>query len=182
MSISWKAATAGSALSVALIAGAAVSIEGFRSESSPSSDSTPLPTGIVTIDPEQGETFTPSAVPAGGRFMTADDAWAKWENGLRLSDTPAVKAQFGSLVLLTGPQGAPGTEVQQDGVPVWAFEEPGCRGTSGTSPDPTGPASSSTSTSEGGDGDSVSSSPCATWTFIDAMSGEEVDSTGVPSS
>jgi hypothetical protein len=42
-----------------------------------------------------GVVFAPKALPTDGRFLTADDAWSKWEHGHHL--TPDITAEFGVL-------------------------------------------------------------------------------------
>jgi hypothetical protein len=178
MQVDWKFAAGGSALVVALLAGMVALGHGGTDRTGTAEAN---PTAVVTLDPQVGETFTPStSLPSDDTFMSANEAWKKWEDGDDLSSS--ISATFGFLNLLTGPVGAPGTETRESNLPVWAFQESYCMGKiGGPSITPTEPQSAPSSESSS-PAETPSPAPCTTWTFLDAKTGVHVDTFSVPNS
>ena len=111
------------------------------------------PATVVIIDPAVGETFTPAPFPGDAGLLSADQAWQRWEHGAHLPNS--IPATYGTLTLLTGPEGEPGVETKEAGTPVWGYQEDVCVG-------PGAPES------------------CTTWTFVDAKTGHMIDMHSVP--
>jgi len=61
---------------------------------------------------DEGTTFTPKLLPTEARYLTADEAWTKWERGQHLP--PEVTPEFGRL----NDQGRIHL--------VWAYDQGGC--------------------------------------------------------
>jgi hypothetical protein len=102
-----------------------------------------------------GETFSPKEAPSGQTYLTADEAWARWEDGQHL--TAEVTAQFGVR------------DYQQDRQSVWAYSQRGCAV-------PLGDPSAQ-------DVALAKSPKCRLWTFLNAKTGTQIDTTDqLPSS
>jgi hypothetical protein len=185
MPIDWRVASVGSAAAVVVIA-TTVGLANHGSARGSVGPTQASPVAIVTIDASVGETFTPLPDPSNEGFLTSSEAWAMWENGDKLPDS--IEADFGTLTLLTGPEGASDTQTRESDLPVWAFQEQFCMQPVGgpgsvSESSPTGEPSSDGAESPKG----VPTSPkesalltsCTTWTFLDAKTGEHVDSFSV---
>jgi hypothetical protein len=179
-------ATAGvSVLVAALIAAVALATEHIGRDRAAPGGGAPTQSAVVTIDPVVGETFTPETFPSDAGYLSADAAWEKWSNGKPLPDS--ISAMYGRLTLLTGPEGEPGVEVKESGTPVWAFQEDYCIGPIGgptadtASPGPSDSPSEQSPSSSAVPQDAATPS-CTTWTFLNAISGDQIDTYSVPNS
>jgi hypothetical protein len=124
--------------------------------------------GMIRIDPQIGETFAPVS---GAAPLTARQAWARFArlNGSQSTAIPAgVHVQLGLLILPAGPADAPGAShlVQINGEAYTAHNEL-AYGYSSMSGCPTA-------------NPWLVAPPhaqCLSWTFLDASSGKQIDST-----
>ena len=98
----------------------------------------------------EGEIFLPEAFPGGFSHVSADRAWARWEDGQHLrSDTTA---QSGVL------------QSQRGRTWVWAFSQPGCMMPLGGQPSASLLAR-------------YESPKCRMWTFLNPANGVHIEST-----
>jgi hypothetical protein len=93
-----------------------------------------------------GVVFTPKAMPTDPQYLTADDAWTKWEHGHHL--TPDITPEFGVLNDQSGNRSA------------WGFSQRGCMMPNGF-PSPRQVA--------------LAKSPkCREWTFLNPTTGRQI--------
>ena len=125
----------------------------------------------ITIDPQVGETFAPAPASAAPK-LTAQQAWARYarENGSDRTAIPSfVHVRLGLLTLPVGPADAPGAGrlVHHGSEAYTAYNElayglstpSGCAYVGGPGMRPPPPT------------------PCIEWTFLNANTGKQIDST-----
>ena len=127
---------------------------GDKSHADTSGGSGPL--SAVTIDSLAGETFTPVAPTVQGS-LSASAAWQRFASRIGASSAirNGVVATLGKLTLPVGPVGPDNSMAYTaDGELVWAYSYDACAA---------------------GVMDGATGHPCVEWTFLDAATGEQID-------